>query len=403
MKCGRPTSLDGDLLSLRRFAADATICVSRGSLRLSCAADGLDDQTRRDVRIGVRVGPTVLDVALFVLRDLPRDTDRGPAVAHAVAELLVRAGLVQAREALLDAEAVVRDVKVVPRAERFGRGDARVVVAAHLVRREVRMRSRAVPVAADRLRIERGADAERLADAVQEPAREPQLVADLGRAQRPDLEFPLPGHDLGVDARYLEPGLEARVEMRFDDLTAEHLVRADAAVIPALWRGEPTVREAERPRATEERVLLLDPEPRVEGRETLGHLGIRSPHVRGMRLATDEHDLAQDEQIVAPADGIRTGEDGLEDAVRAVARCLLRARTVETPDGRLLALRHDLGLRTHLLRRLGPVDPDVLGPISAHGSPFSRDCSEARLTTRLYRIPRRGDDRWPNPVGLLGA
>src|SRR5207237_3551409 len=88
------------------------------------AAHGLEDETGRDIRIGVRVGPTILDVALPVLRDLPRDAHRRAAVAHAVAELLVRARFVEAGEALLAAEAVIRDVEIVPRAERLGRGDA---------------------------------------------------------------------------------------------------------------------------------------------------------------------------------------------------------------------------------------------------------------------------------------
>src|SRR5205814_10173341 len=170
-------------------------------LRLLGAADGLDDQTRGDVRIAVGVRATILDVSLAILRHLPRDAHGCAAVAHAVAELLVRARLVKTGEALLDSEPVVRDVQVVPLSERLGRRDARVVVLAHLVRGEVRVRARAVPVPADRLRIERRADAERLADAVQEPAREPQLVADLRRVQRTDLELPLTGHDLRVDAR----------------------------------------------------------------------------------------------------------------------------------------------------------------------------------------------------------
>src|SRR5438552_6915415 len=107
---------------------------TRGSLRPGGAAHGLENETRGDVRIGVGVGSTILDVALAVLRDLPRDAHRRAAVAHAVAELLVRARLVEPGEALLDAEAVIRDVEIVPGAERLGRGDARVVIPPHPVR-----------------------------------------------------------------------------------------------------------------------------------------------------------------------------------------------------------------------------------------------------------------------------
>lgn len=37
------------------------------------------------------------------------------------------------------------------------------------------------------------------------------LVADLERADGPDLELPLAGHDLGVDAGDDEAGLDARI------------------------------------------------------------------------------------------------------------------------------------------------------------------------------------------------
>ena len=79
------------------------------------------------------------------------------------------------------------------------------------------MRARAVPVALDRLRVERRRDAEVLGDAVQQPARDPQLVGDVERAERADLELPLAGHHLGVDAGDPETGFEARVEVRLDD------------------------------------------------------------------------------------------------------------------------------------------------------------------------------------------
>jgi hypothetical protein len=78
-------------------------------------------------------------------------------------------------------------------------------------------------------------------------------------------------------------GLDARVEVGLDDLAAEDLIGADAAVVAALRRREPVLGEAERTRAVEERVFLLDPEPRVVRRVLLRHLGVRGARVRGMR------------------------------------------------------------------------------------------------------------------------
>src|SRR5689334_17863389 len=93
----------------------ATPCSGRGlGVRLlrgvERAAHGLSDQTGADVWVNVSVRAAVLDVALAFLRHLPRDADGGAAIRDAVAELLVRAGLVAACQALFDTVAVAGDV-----------------------------------------------------------------------------------------------------------------------------------------------------------------------------------------------------------------------------------------------------------------------------------------------------
>ena len=67
-----------------------------------------------------------------------------------------------------------------------------------------------------------------------------------------------------------EPRFEAGVEVHLDDVAAEHLVGADAAVVEALRRGEAALRETVRATALEERVLLLDAEQRLLTGELLG-------------------------------------------------------------------------------------------------------------------------------------
>ena len=59
---------------------------------------------------------------------------------------------------------------------------------------------RTVPVALDGLGREGGDDAEVLAQAVQQPARDHDLVAHLQGPHGADLELPLPRHHLAVDA-----------------------------------------------------------------------------------------------------------------------------------------------------------------------------------------------------------
>ncbi|KPC76736.1 hypothetical protein ADL26_05115 [Thermoactinomyces vulgaris] len=80
-----------------------------------------------------------------------------------------------------------------------------------------------------------------------------------------------------------------------------------------------------------------------------------------MRGEVDVEDLAQDQDRVAAADGVRDDLDGAQHAVGGVALGLVGAGAVEAPDRGLLALVEDLGLGTQLGRRLGAVDPDVLG------------------------------------------
>src|SRR5262249_51189196 len=159
-------------------------------------------------------------------------------------------------EPVLDVGAVVLDVLGRLLRQRFTRGDDRLVALAHLLRGEVGVRARAVPVALDRLRVERRRHTEVFGDAVEQPARDPQLVGDVERAERANLEFPLPRHDFGVDTGDRDARGQARVEVRLDDVAAVHLIRAHTAVIEALRRRETVGRETVRTPVFEERVLL---------------------------------------------------------------------------------------------------------------------------------------------------
>src|SRR5207237_5081798 len=94
-----------------------------------------------------------------------------------------------------------------------------------------------------------------------------------------NLELPLSGHNLGVDAGNLQSCLEAGVEVSFDDGASEDLVGADAAVVAALGGREAARGEAEWPGAVEERVLLLDAEVIVIALDLLSHCSAGGPGV----------------------------------------------------------------------------------------------------------------------------
>src|SRR6056297_402088 len=285
------------------------------------AADGVGHEAGDDVRVDVGVGATIFEVALLVDSDLPGDADRGATVGHAVAELVVALGLVRSGQTVLDAGAVVGDVQGSLLAERLAAGFDVLVAAvlAHLLGGEVGVGAGAVPVALGGLGIECRRDAVVLADPVEEPASDPELVGDFEQPERADLELPLSWHHFGIDAGDRESSCEAGLEMILDEGASVDLVLADAAVVAALWLRVPGGREAVGPPVLHQGEFLLDTEHRLVLLVLPGGLDRGGPCVGRMRLAVDEHDLAHDEHVVATADGVGVGGDGLEHAVTLVA------------------------------------------------------------------------------------
>jgi len=180
----------------------------------------LDQQAGDRVRVDVGSGTPVLQVSLAGELHGQRDPDRSTAVGDARLERVHVARLVLPSQALFVSSAVLRDVLGVRLGELLDRGldGLHAAVAAHRLGREVGVGARAVPVSLDRLGGERADDAHVLTEAVEEPASDHDLVADLEGADGPDLELPLAGHDLGVDSGDDEPGLDAGVLLFFSSV-----------------------------------------------------------------------------------------------------------------------------------------------------------------------------------------
>src|SRR5215207_6287414 len=157
-----------------------------------------------------------------------------------------------AREAIFDAFAIVCDVQGRAGAECLGRGFTRLVALAHFNCGEVCVTAGAVPISLDWLGIKprrdevAGVGRKILSRAVEQPARNPELICYFGRGDRADLELPLTGHNLGVDTGYLQTGLQAVLEMCFHHGPTKDFIRANATIVATLRRREAIVRPAKR-------------------------------------------------------------------------------------------------------------------------------------------------------------
>ena len=227
----------------------------------------------------------------------------------------------QARQAVFETRSVVGDVKVGLLPELFTRLEDEVVAALfpHGLGRVVGVAASAVPVTLHRLGLERDHHAVLLGDAMEQVARHVQVVAHFEEPGRTDLELPLPGHDLGVDAGEREPGVQAGFDVLVRDLTTEDPIGPGATVVGPLRPGIAPFGKARRvPFQGQHRVLLLDAEPRILIRELRRRLGGCRPVVRVARGAVGVVDLAQHEDVVTTPQRVGAREDRLEDAVRRV-------------------------------------------------------------------------------------
>ena len=88
---------------------------------------------------------------------------------------------------------------------------------------EVGVATSTVPVTLERLGVEGNFDTPLLRNANKEVAGHPEVVTHGDTLTRADLEFPLGGHDLGVNARNVDACVETSAVMRFDKITSEDL------------------------------------------------------------------------------------------------------------------------------------------------------------------------------------
>src|SRR5256885_1290962 len=227
--------------------------------------DRLQNPTRDAVGISLRVRAAILEMAaVAVLDEAGRDADRRAWIGDAVRELVDCRGLVQAGQAQVVLGAVAGDVRGA-RIRKCAHQRCEVLLPAdlaHVLRREVRVQTRAVPVdvGAQRLRMEVDINAVPLAEPEHQVTRDPELVSGARGALAEDLEFPLSLRDFGVDALDRDARCDAEVDVLVDDLPCDvaDVLVADTGVVLALRPGKALPRESERRPVLVEEVLELE-------------------------------------------------------------------------------------------------------------------------------------------------
>jgi len=170
-------------------------------------------------------GSPVLEVAIALSSDVTRDTNGSTAVGDTGAELGDVAGFVAPSETEFVVLAVDGDVLVVPLGELLDGGldDFDSSGFAHRLGGEVGVATSAVPVSLEGLWVEGDLDAPLLGHTDEEVAGHPEVVTHGDTFTGADLELPLGGHDLGVDTRDVDAGVEAGAVVSLDQVAGKDL------------------------------------------------------------------------------------------------------------------------------------------------------------------------------------
>jgi len=171
-----------------------------GGLRL-LNERSVSDHGTNNIRVNVRGGSSVLDIALTIVSgDKRGDTEGGSSVSSAVGEGLARRCLVDASQSLVIVVTVDADVKLMFVTEllhhAFDVSHALRTVS-HGVGRVVGMAAGTVPVSEEFGRI-RDAHVVVLGDTAHQVAGDPHVITDINANAGTDLVFELAGHDLDV-------------------------------------------------------------------------------------------------------------------------------------------------------------------------------------------------------------
>jgi hypothetical protein len=158
--------------------------------------------------------------------------------------------------------------------------------------------SSTVPVTSERFRVERNGNTPFFSYSDQEETSHPEVISHILSFARTDLEFPLRRHNLSVDTRDVDSGVQASAVVSLDHVTSEDLSSSDTAVVRTLRTGEtssgPSVGTSI---GTEDGVFLLETELLTTKRDNRQISPFRDLRTRsftthpGIRLGDSFHSL----------------------------------------------------------------------------------------------------------------
>lgn len=173
----------------------------------------------------VRSGTPVLEVTIALSADMTGDTNGGTTVGNTRGENTDVASLMATSETHVIVLTVNGDVLIVSEGQLLDRSLDGLHSAGltHLLGAVVGVAASTVPVTLEGLGVEGDLDIPLLGNTDEEVTSHPEVITHGDTLTRSDLELPLRGHDLGVDTRDVDTGVEASTVVGFDQVTSEDL------------------------------------------------------------------------------------------------------------------------------------------------------------------------------------
>lgn len=146
------------------------------------------------------------------------------------------------------------------------------------------------------------------------------------------LKLPLRRHNLGIAAGDFHPGIQTGPIVSLDDLTTDHFVGANAAIIGALRAREAVLGPTKRPAIEiQQSVLLLDTKPGILILDRLHRLVRAIPLIRFRRRLVAVIRVAENELVVTATEWIIVNGHRVQEYIAVGAISLVRRAAIVRP------------------------------------------------------------------------